>query len=92
MNTTKCKVGIEMGKTALVVKPGEVKIFNSKISSDPVNMALRYSVNDPEKEEWKVISASTVAIYPTRREICIFSWDVKYDRINYHGITFPVSE
>jgi hypothetical protein len=28
---------------------------------------------------------------PTRREICIFSWDPQYNRVDYHGITFAVA-
>ena len=39
-----------------------------------------------------MISASTIVLYPKRREICIFSWDTRFNRIAYHGLTFPVEE
>jgi hypothetical protein len=92
INMTKLRVGIEMGKTKMELKPSEIKIYNPPSLSEPTNMPIRYNYYNPEKEQWKILSASTVVIYPTRREICIFSWDPRYDRVDYHGITFPVSE
>jgi hypothetical protein len=53
-------------------------------------VAVSYSYFHPEKNEWKVLSASTIVLYPTRREICIFSWDPRFKRMDYHGITLPV--
>lgn len=38
-----------------------------------------------------LLRASPVVLLPTRREICIFSWDPRFGRIDYHGLTFPVS-
>jgi hypothetical protein len=38
-----------------------------------------------------MLSASTIVLQSTRREICIFSWDVSLERVDYHGITFPVT-
>lgn len=90
LNATEFKVGIDMGKTAILVSPDETKIYHAEPSSEPIYMTLRYSENDPEKESWHVISSSNVASFATRREICIFSWNPQYERIDYHGITFPV--
>jgi hypothetical protein len=53
-------------------------------------MPIRYRYFHPVENEWKMLSASTVGIMPTRREICIFSYDERFKRIDYHGITFPV--
>jgi hypothetical protein len=44
----------------------------------------------PSDAVW--LSASTVVLQSTRREICIFSWDAGLERVDYHGITFPVTE
>jgi hypothetical protein len=90
INMTKLRVGVEVGKTSVEIKPGEVKISDGPTPSEPVNMPIRYSYFDPANEKWKMLSASTIVIYPTRREICIFSWDPRFDRMDYHGITFPV--
>lgn len=90
LNATEYKVGIDMGKSAILVNPGETKIYHAEPRSESIEMTLRYSANVPEEESWKVISSSSVAYFATRREICIFSWNPKSERIDYHGITFPV--
>jgi hypothetical protein len=43
----------------------------------------------PEKA-WEILSASTVVIRPTRREICIFNNGTRIGNIKKHGILFPV--
>lgn len=92
LNMTKVNVGVEMGKTSMQIKPGETKIYEAPAISEPLKMPIRYSYFHPVKQQWKMISASTIALYGTRREICIFGWDPRYDRIEKHGITFPVSQ
>lgn len=92
LNLTNMKVGVELGKTNLEIKPGEVRIYNSPALAEPTDLPIRYSYFHPEKQQWSMLSASTIVLYSTRREICIFSWDPRFDRINYHGITFPVTE
>jgi hypothetical protein len=92
LNTTETKVGVDLGGSKIEIKPGESKVIGNEPSSTPKNMAIRYYFQHPKKSEWKVLSTSTVVTYPTRREICIFSWDPRYKRVDYHGITFPVME
>jgi len=92
LNMTKVKVAVEMGKTGLEIKPGEVKIYDAPTLSEPVEMPIRYNYFHPVQQKWKMLSASTIVLYSTRREICIFGWDPKYDRIEKHGITFPVTQ
>jgi hypothetical protein len=91
LNLTNVKVGVEMGKTKLEIKPGEVSIYDAPNVAEPLEIPLRYSYFNPVKQQWQVLSASTIVLYPTRREICIFSWDPRFKRVDYHGITFPVS-
>ena len=55
-------------------------------------MPIRYNYFHPVQQKWKMLSASTIVLYSTRRDICIFGWDPKYDRIEKHGITFPVTQ
>jgi hypothetical protein len=92
LNMTNLKVRVDMGKTSLEVKPGGISIFDAPAISEPISMPIRYSYYHQEKQKWKMLSASTIALYQTRREICIFSWDSKYERVDYHGITFPVAQ
>jgi hypothetical protein len=91
LNLTTLNVRVDMGKNVIPLKPAEVKVFNAPLELKDTNVPVRYSFFDTAKNEWNMISSSTVALYGTRREICIFSWDPRYSRIDYHGITFPVT-
>lgn len=92
LNMTKLKIGIEFGKTSLVVEPGKDKIHNPLGSAPTVSVPIRLSYFHPEKQEWAMITASTVALYSTRRELCIFNWDPNFNRVDYESITFPVTQ
>jgi hypothetical protein len=91
LNLTNVNVGVDMGKTKLEIKPSQTRIFEAPTLANPVNMPIRYRYFHPVQEDWKMLSASTIVLYPSRREICIFSVDPRYQRIEYHGISFPVS-
>lgn len=91
LNLTNLSIQVEMGKEKLVLKPGERRIFDAPVLAEPTNVPTRYSFFQPAEKKWKMLSASTVVLQPTRREICIFSWDDSLDRVDYHGITFPVA-
>lgn len=91
LNLTNLKIAVEMGPTVIAIKPGEVKIYDSPALSKATNMPIRYRFYHPTLQQWKVISASTIVLQSTRREICIFSWDEHFKRVDYHGITFPVA-
>lgn len=92
LNLTNMQVGVEMGTTKIGLKPGETKIYNPPDPTGAANMPIRYSFYHPTQQQWKMLSASTVVLRPTRREICIFGWDPRFNRVDYHGITFPVSD
>jgi hypothetical protein len=92
LNLTKMNVGVELGKTKIEIKPGETKIYNAPALTEATNVSVRYSFYHPTEQLWKMLSASTIVLQSTRREICIFSWDPSYNRIDYHGITFPVTQ
>jgi hypothetical protein len=92
LNMTNVNVGVEIGTSKIGIEPGQVRIQSSPSPGEPTNLPVRYSFFHPVDEQWRILSASTVALYPTRREICIFSWDPRFGRVDYHGITFPVSE
>lgn len=89
LNLTTHDVRVDMGKTAIPLKSGAMAIFDASSYKEPTNLPIRYSFFRKEDQQWQMISASTVVIYPTRREMCIFSWDERFNRINYHGITLP---
>lgn len=91
MNLTKARVAVKVGDKNIPLNPGAVRIFEAPRLTEPVNTPISYHFFHPAREQWKLLSASTVVMQPTRREICIFSWDPRFNRIDYHGITFPVT-
>ncbi|MBW2704610.1 MAG: hypothetical protein JRF33_27655 [Deltaproteobacteria bacterium] len=90
LNMTKLMVGIELGRAKIKVKPGQFKIHNPLGAAKAVSLPIRLSYFHPKRQEWNMITASTVALYSTRREMCIFIWDTRYNRVDYESITFPV--
>ena len=90
LNMTKLKIGIELGKTRILVEPGEVKTHNPMDGATSASVPIRLSYLHPEKQEWAMITASTVALYSTRRELCIFNWDSNFNRVDFESISFPV--
>jgi hypothetical protein len=90
LNMTNVKIGIELGKSKIQIEPGQVEVHNPLGSSKSVSLPIRLSYFHPERKEWAMITASTVALYSTRRELCIFNWDARFNRVDYESITFPV--
>lgn len=88
INATQHQIGIDMDKTETLVQPNETKIFSPGGEEKTIQTTFRYK-EDSEKESWKVINSSSIANFKTRREICIFIWDEKRKRIDYHGMTLP---
>ena len=89
LNMTNLRIGIELGKAKFEVEPGQSKVHNPLGSSPSVSLPIRLSFFHPEKQEWSMITASTVALYSTRREMCIFNWDARFNRVDYESLTFP---
>jgi hypothetical protein len=91
MNLSPLNVAVELGKKKIGLKPGQDKIYDAPVLRKSINVPVRYSYYHPTKKKWKMLSASTIVLRSTRREICIFSWDPRYNRIDYRGVTFPVT-
>lgn len=91
LNLTNLNVAVQLGEERIPLRPGATSITKAPDTKVPVNKPISYHYFHPEREEWQRISGSTVALVPSRREICVFTWDTRYNRINYRGISFPVS-
>lgn len=90
LNLSPVQVGITLGENRSVLKPGEMKIQENRDIANATNKMISLHYQSIKDEKWKLIVASTVVVQPSRREICIFHWDEKADRIDYRGATFPV--
>ncbi|NNC90067.1 MAG: hypothetical protein HKN82_16540 [Akkermansiaceae bacterium] len=91
INQTKMDVAVEMGDARLDIKPAGAELFLVLEDRKPVSVPISYRYRRPNREKWHLLGASTVLLSPTRREICVFSTNPKSGRIDYHGITFPVT-
>ena len=90
INVSPKNILVTLGEEKIGLKPGMTQIHSAKGIDQAKNVAVRYEVYNEETKKWRKISASTVRIVPTRREICIFSWDEQRKRPDYHGMSFSV--
>ena len=88
LNLTTLNIGVELGTVKMEIKPGETRIYDARNLDKSTNVPVKYSFYQPIEKSWNLLSASTVVLRPTRREICIFNWDSRFNRVDYHGITF----
>jgi hypothetical protein len=90
INLTRAEIGIELGENKIAVKSGGFSIRTNRDLPDATNMEFSYNYRLPGEEDWKLLTASTAVVMPSRREICVFSTNPLNGRISYNGITFPV--
>jgi len=90
INLSDTRIRIRLGDTKVTVTPGQADIYESPKLAEPVNIPIMYEFYHPVREEWKILTASTVVLRPTRREICIFNNGTRIGNIRKHGIIFPV--
>ena len=90
INLSTTNIRVRMGDTKVLVPPRQASLYESPKLAAPVNKPIMYEFYHPEKKQWKIITASTVVIRPTRREICIFNDGTRLGNIKKHSILFPV--
>lgn len=92
LNTSPREIQVESRGEKIQVGTGEMRVDASPKAPKVESISVTYSFMDPRKQAWSSLGTSMLVVRPTRREICIFSWDPRLERIDYHGVTFPVSE
>jgi hypothetical protein len=90
INLSDTDIAVQLGDTAVAVSARRSKIYSAPKLAEPTNMPIMYKFYHPERKEWKLLSASTVVLRPTRREICIFNNGSRLGNIKKHKILFPV--
>lgn len=89
LNMTNLRIGVELGRDKIEIESGQSKVHNPLAGAKSASLPIRLSYYHPDRKEWAMITASTVALYATRREMCIFNWDPRFNRVDYESITFP---
>jgi len=89
LNVSPREILVELGEEKIELGVGDMQVTKAPRPEKAESRAVSYSVKDPLKGAWDILGTSTVVLQPTRREICFFSWN---NGIDYHGVTFPVTE
>lgn len=87
INNSKFNVSVETDHEKLLIDPDHTKIWTASASGTTTKLSMKYRPDEKEADTWKLISSSSVAIYDTRREICILSWNEKHSRMDFNGTT-----
>jgi hypothetical protein len=90
INLSDTDIGVQLGDTPITIPAKQSKIYSAPKLAEPANMPIMYKFYHPEQKKWKLLSASTVVVRPTRREICIFNSGTRLGNIKNHKILFPV--
>lgn len=91
INLSETNIRVVLGKAVVPVAPGQASIFECPKLAEPTNTPIRYEFYHPERKQWKLLTASTIVLVPTRREITVFNNGTRLGNIRKHKILFPVS-
>jgi hypothetical protein len=90
INLSTSQIRVRLGNDKVTVAPGQADIYHTPRLAKPTNMPIMYEFYAAEDKKWKMITASTVVLRPTRREICVFNSGSRIGMIEKHKILFPV--
>lgn len=90
INLSNTHIRVKFGKTLIHVPPSKVNTFEAPRLSKPTNTPIEYTFYHPVHKQWRILSASTVVLRPTRREINIFNDGSRIGAIDKHKILFPL--
>ena len=90
INQSNSHIRVKLGDTKVDVAPERTSIFKAPVLAKPANMPISYDFFHPKEEKWKMFSASTTVLRPTRRSICIFNSGSRPGNIKKHKILFPL--
>lgn len=98
INLVSTSIGITIGEHKTVVKPGGMEFINPLEGKKDDVQVVRFFYEIPKESEesqaeWKLMTSSKMAIYESRREICIFFYNENIKNVDFRGIPFmtPVS-
>lgn len=90
INMSTSQIRIRLGKDQVTVVPGQADIYEAPRLAKPTNIPIMYEFYAFKEKKWRMITASTVVLRPTRREICVFNSGSRPGNIKKHKILFPV--
>jgi hypothetical protein len=96
VNLVPTKIRVTLGDFKTVVKPGEMEFINALSNKDQAAKVVDFHYENPkddkdvkdDKEEWKPMISGKMALYKSRREICIFYYSEQIKNVDFRGIPF----
>jgi hypothetical protein len=92
VNLTTLEIGVILGSKKTSIKTGQIGIVDIGGFSGSKSVPVSYYYRSPKQKKWNLISASTVPLRSSLREILIFSYNTELGQIGYHGMSFHVSK
>lgn len=92
INLSDSNIRVRLGKATVGVEPKQANIFKSPAITEATNVPIMYEFYHPERKQWMILTASTVVLRPTRREICVFNNGTRIGTVKKYGILFPVDQ
>ena len=91
VNQVKTNIAVEMGDQRLGLRPGEVNFINAlgEKKQKVVPVSFHYEIPKKQKPDWRLMTSSRMALFQTRREICIFFFNQEIGNVDFRGIAFP---
>jgi len=90
VNLVKTKIGITIGEQKAVLAPGGMEFINPLEDQKSGVFPVRFFYEIPKdpEAEWKLMTSSKMAIYDSRREICIFFYNKEIGNVDFRGVPF----
>jgi len=90
INLSNSQVRVRFGDTKVDVPARDANLYAAPKITKPTNMPVMYEFFHPEQKKWRMLTASTVVLRPTRREIHVFNEGSRVGKIEKHKILFPI--
>ncbi|HCL96834.1 MAG TPA: hypothetical protein DHW77_03640 [Verrucomicrobiales bacterium] len=90
INLSNTDIRVKLGSTKVLVAPKKVNIYQATKLTKPTNVPIMYEFYHPDHKKWRLLTASTVVLRPTRREINIFNEGTRIGNIRKHKVLFPL--
>jgi len=92
VNLVKTKLGIRIGEERVLIEPGGMNFINPLNDEEKgvFTVGFYYEIPTGENEGWKLMNAGKMAIYSSRREICVFFYNEEIENVDFRGIPFMV--
>jgi hypothetical protein len=94
VNLVRTKIGVTIGDLKKVIAPGKMEFINPLGNKDKDVKHVQFFYNSPkgDKGEWKLMTSGKMAIYKSRREICVFFYNEQIENVDFRGIPFMIPE